>query len=119
MKILDTYREGADILGVNAGDFLPWLGIVGKVAGGAAGGGGGMFGMPTSQQPAQQPAQQQPQTAQQKQVDVAAQVKQALEDERRRQRQEKTEADLRALKTVGIVVGIGGVGLVTWALLRR
>ena len=37
---MKNYYVGADVLGEGIGDFVPWLGIVGKVAGGLTGGGG-------------------------------------------------------------------------------
>lgn len=34
------YGAGLDILGAGVGDFVPWLGMVGNLAGGLLGGGG-------------------------------------------------------------------------------
>ena len=40
MSLFDTHEAGMDVLGgVGVGDFVPWLGVVGKLAGGLAGGG--------------------------------------------------------------------------------
>lgn len=119
MSLLDTYRIGQQVLGLDVGDLVPWLGVVGKVAGGAA---GGMIpGLPSAAG-----GQQAPAAAQQKQPNVAEQVKRVLEDESRRRedeqrraQQEKIDADVRSLKTVLIVLGIGGAGIATLALLRR
>lgn len=111
MSLLDTYRAGQEVLGDGVGDFIPWLGIVGKVAGGALGGKDDKGG----DKPAAAKAS-----------DVAAQVKQALEDDRRRRedeqrkaQQEKIEADVRSLRTILVVLGIGGAGIATWALLKK
>lgn len=37
MSLFDTYRDGAEILGISAGSFVPWLNLVGNVAGGIVG----------------------------------------------------------------------------------
>ena len=39
MSIKSTYRHGREVLGADVGSFVPWLGIVGKLAGGLTGGG--------------------------------------------------------------------------------
>lgn len=41
MSVYKKYMYGADVLGEGIESFVPWLGIVGKVAGGLTGGGGG------------------------------------------------------------------------------
>jgi hypothetical protein len=35
---MNAYNRGLDILGDGVGDFVPWLGIVGKLVGGSSGG---------------------------------------------------------------------------------
>ena len=108
MSIFKLYEEGADVLGDGIDSFLPWLGVVGKVAGGLGG---------SSDKKDEKKSEDKKPTI--PVVDVAAQVRQALDDERKRQQQEKLDADVRSMRTVMIVAGLGVAGFATWALLKR
>lgn len=95
------YEDGLDaLIGVDVGDFVPWLNVVSKVAGGI-----GSSASDSSKKP------------------VADQVKEALEKERQKQATEKAEADARSTRTILFVVlsllGLVVVGGGTYALLRK
>lgn len=112
MSIRELYDEGLDILGDGIGDFVPWLGIVGKVAGGALGG-SDKKDEKKSDEKKSAPAAAVPQ------VDVAAQVRQVLDDERKRQQQEKLVANVRNMQVATVAVGLGVAGIAAWMILRK
>ena len=99
MSFRDTHEAGMDILGaggVTAGDFVPWLGMVGKLAGGLAGGSDGAS--PEAQKAAVQKA-----VAEQKQKEALA----------------KAQADASRNKALLYgTVGALGAGLLTVVVMK-
>jgi len=93
---MSTYEAGLDVLGAGGGigDFVPWLGVVGKLLGG--GGGGSESGKSSEDA-----------------------IRRALEEERQRQAMEKARADAQRTQMImfgGLgLLGLGGIFL----LLRR
>ena len=92
-KTSKAYSHGLDVLGLGVGDFVPWLNVVGKVAGGLTGGGG-------DDKDKQKAATEEA-------------IKRALEQERLKQAAAKAEHDAAVTRwilvgTVG-VVGLGGL----------
>lgn len=99
-----SYDEGLDVLGagLGIGDFVPWLNVVGKVAGGIASVATGDSGKGAAQAP-------QTQAFQQKETQDA--IRRALEKERERQAAEKARADAAATRNlVYVLLGVVGVG---------
>lgn len=102
-RLLRRYSEGLDALageGVNVGDFIPWLNVVGKVLGAA-----GQGGAQTQQQPSQM------------------QQMQMMKMQQEQQARAKAEADaaktrLLVYSVLG-VLGLGGAGLATYLIVRK
>lgn len=95
-----TYDAGLDVLGLGVGDFVPWLNVVGKVAGGLAGGSG-------DDKDKQKAA-----------TDEA--IKKALEQERLKQAAAKAEHDAAVTRWILIgTIGVAGIGTTLALLLGR
>lgn len=98
-----TYEYGMDVLGdgVGIGDFVPWLGLASKVAGGLLGGGGGGASSDdkVKASAAAAAAQKKAEEARKKAEDAEAARKKA------------EEAAAKAKTTLYLV--LGGVGFVT------
>lgn len=92
----DTHEAGMDILGgVSAADFVPWLGVVGKIAGGLAGAGG-----PSPE-------------------DQKAAIQKAVEEQKRKEALAKAQADAaRAKALLYVIGGVLGAGLLTFAVIK-
>lgn len=94
MSARDTYEAGMDILGANAADFMPWMGLVG----GALQGVGGLFSGAgaTGKAPGAAP--------------TADDVKKAVAAAEQKAKLEKAKADAAHAKTVEYVT-LGAVGV--------
>lgn len=96
----DAYDHGLDVLGQGVGDFVPWLGVVGKVMGGLAGGTGATG-------------------AQSAEAQKAA-IEKALAEERMRQAAAKAAADAARARMIAYgVAGVVGIGAIVFLLRRR
>jgi len=96
---MSAYKRGLEVLGDGVGDFLPFLNIVGKVAGGAGGltGGGSPAGGAAKSEPSK--------------ADVEAAVQKAIEQDRAKQARAKevAKAEASAKTTQLLLVSILGV----------
>jgi hypothetical protein len=98
MSLFDTHEAGLDILGgVGIGDFVPWLGVVGKLAGGLAGGSDG-GSSPEAQKAA---------------------VQKAIEAQKQKEALVKAQADAARNKALLYgTVGVLGAGLLTFTVMK-
>lgn len=98
-----TYEAGLDVLGLGVGDFVPWLNVVGKVAGGLTGGGGD--------------------DKEKQKAATEEAIKRALEQERLKQAAAKAEHDAAVTRwtLIGVVgaVGLGGLALLAFGRKRK
>jgi hypothetical protein len=93
--------QGVDVLGagLGVGDFVPWLNIVGKVAGGLGGGGDDKAKADAA---------------------TAIAIKKALEEQAAKQAREKAEAEARTTRMILYgVLGVTAVGGMFMFLGRR
>lgn len=97
MKWREFYKNGTEILGLGVGDFVPWLKVVGNVAGGLAGGDQGAS-----------------------KADQEKAIQKALEQERIKQQAAKAEADAARTRSILYgVIGAVGVGGLVFVFTRR
>ena len=101
MSLFDTHEAGMDILGgVSAGDFVPWLGLVGGIAGGLGGALGG--GTNTSSPEAQKAA-----------------VQKAVEAQKQKEALAKAQVDASRNKMLLYgTLGVLGAGLLTFTMMK-
>lgn len=98
MSLFDTHEAGLDILGgMGVGDFVPWLGVVGKLAGGLAGGSDG-GSSPEAQKAA---------------------VQKAVEAQKQKEALAKAQSDAARTKALLYgTVGVLGAGLLTFTVMK-
>ncbi len=104
MSLFDTHEAGLDILGASAGDFVPWLGLVGGLASGIGGalGGGGMAGGGKPSPEAQKAA-----------------IQKAVEAQKQKEALAKAQADASRNKMLLYgTLGVLGAGLLTFTVMK-
>lgn len=113
---LSAYRLGTEVLGDGIGDFVPWLGVVGKIAGGA----GSIASASDKKKDDKSDKKDDKKTSE---GNSAAAIKQAFAEERMRQETEKAkDAASRSnmiLVGVGVVAVSGVMGLLAWLIAKK